>query len=102
VLDQAGERALHTLAAQLFAGHATTLRQVTWTEQVVDGHPAVAVSAEVHYAVPRLPSRFDRLSAVVVQLEDGSVVVALSSVPDDADPAVAELASQSLLTLRVS
>jgi len=51
--------------------------------------------------VPNLPSRFDRVTALLVRLDDGSVVIAAASVPNDADPEVARQAAESLQTLAI-
>jgi hypothetical protein len=42
------------------------------------------------------------VSAVVVRLDDGSLVIAASSVPNDADPELAKLAAASLRSLTIS
>ena len=49
-----------------------------------------------------LPSRYDDLTAVLVGLDDGSVVLAATAVPDDADPQLAGLAAAALASLAVS
>jgi hypothetical protein len=42
------------------------------------------------------------VSAFVVELPDGSYVAAITSVPDDAEAGLSELASRSLYSLTVS
>ena len=49
-------------------------------------------SAQVHYSVDRLPSRYDTVTALLVRLDDGSLIMAASSVPNDADSDVARQA----------
>jgi hypothetical protein len=58
-------------------------------------------SAQVHYSVDRLPSRYDTVTALLVKLDDGSLIMAASSVPDDADSDVARQAGDALRTLKV-
>jgi hypothetical protein len=101
-LDQVGSRALHQLSRKFFGGHPTSLRHVSSAEHSVDGHPGALFTAEVHYAVPRLPSRYDHVSALVVRLDDGSLVIAASSVPNDAEPELVSLAATSLRSLTIS
>ena len=52
------------------------MRQLTGADHAVDGHPGMLFTATVHYAVPNLPSRYDTVTALLVRLDDGSVVVA--------------------------
>lgn len=101
-LDRAGSTIMKQLSHGLFDEHATTWKVGTPTEHSVDGHPGALFTAEVHYSVDRLPSRFDRLSALVIELDDGSFVVAVSSVPDDASSQVVEQAARSLRSLAIS
>jgi hypothetical protein len=72
------------------------------SDHAVDGNAGLWITAEVHYDVEHLPSRYDELTVVLVQLDDGSVVAAVSSVPDDSPDAVATLAEQALGSLTVS
>jgi hypothetical protein len=58
-------------------------------------------SARVYYSVDRLPSRYDTVTAVVVRLDDGSLIMAASSVPNDADADVARQAADALKTLSI-
>jgi hypothetical protein len=57
------------------------------------------VTAEVHYDIDHLASRYDKVAAVLVQLDDGSVVAAVSSVPDDSGDLVTLGAEQALDSL---
>ena len=41
------------------------------------------------------------MTALLVRLDDGSVVIAAASVPNDADPEVARQAAESLKTLTI-
>lgn len=99
-LQEDGRRAVERLSTTFFGDLPTRVRDVTAAEHAVDGHPGVLVTATVHYATAKLPSRHDTVTAVLVRLEDGSVVLAASAVPDDTDPAVAREAAAALRTLR--
>ena len=96
-----GTLALHRLSQAIFDQHPTELRGLTWQQHMVSGRPAMRFSAEVHYAVDRLPSRYDTVTAVLVRLGDGSLIMAASSVPNDADPDIAQQAGDALRTLTI-
>lgn len=100
-LEHVGAATLGQLSKRFFGAHATSVRHQTSQSRSVDQNPGVRFTAEVHYAVPHLPSRYDTVTAVFVRLDGGAVVVAVSSVPDDAEPAVYELAERSLRSLTV-
>jgi hypothetical protein len=101
-LSVRGQRALEQLSRTMFSGHPTRLEPLSADDHAVDGNAGLVLRARVHYEVDRLPSRYDDLTVLLVQLPDGATVVAVSSVPDDADPAVVGLAAQALDTLAVS
>ena len=44
---------------------------MTSKQRTVDGQPAMLFSAQVHYSVDRLPSRYDTVTALLVKLDDG-------------------------------
>ena len=92
---------LRTLAGKIYGSGPTEIRNVDVAEHAVDGHGGVRLTAQVHYQIDGLPSRYDDVTAIVVRLDDGSVVVALSSVPDDASDEIRDLAVTSLDSLRV-
>ena len=92
---------LRTLAGKLYGSGPTEIRNVDVAEHAVDGHGGVRLTAQVHYQIDGLPSQYDDVTAVVVRLDDGSVVVALSSVPDDASDEIRDLAAKSLESLRI-
>lgn len=98
-LESRGRAAVEGLTGVLFAGHPTRRGTVEVSDHAVDGHEGLVLRTQVRYSVAELPSRYDVLTAVVVQLDDGSVVVAVSSVPDDAEPRLVELAAASLDSL---
>jgi hypothetical protein len=100
-LDHDGRRVLDQMSAEFFDGHETTVRHLDAADHAVDGHPGMLFNATVHYSVPNLTSRYDTMSALLVRLDDGTVVVAATSVPDDTDPALAQQAADALRSLRI-
>ena len=100
-LQTEGTLALHRLSNAIFEQHPTELKGLRWDEHAVDGRPGMLFSARVYYSVDRLPSRFDTVTAVVVRLDDGSLIMAASSVPNDADSDVARQAADALKTLSI-
>jgi hypothetical protein len=58
-------------------------------------------SAQVYYSVDQLASRYDTVTALLVRLDDGSLIMAASSVPNDADPDLAQQAADTLNTLSI-
>jgi hypothetical protein len=101
-LEAEGRLVIQRLSQTFFGSHQTRLDELTWSDHSVDGHPGMVFSASVHYSVPNLPSRYDTVTAVLVQLDDGSLVIATTAVPNDTEPVVAEQASESLRTLSIS
>jgi hypothetical protein len=100
-LEQDGRRVVEQMSTHFFDGHPTQVQELTSADHAVDGHPGMLFTATVHYSVPNLPSRYDRVSALLVRLDDGSVVVAATSVPDDTDPAVAQQSADALRSLSI-
>jgi hypothetical protein len=100
-LKTEGRLALYRLSTAIFDEHPTQLKGMSWDERPVDGQPGMLFSAQVHYRVDRLPSRYDTVTALVVQLDDGSLIIAASSVPNDADSAVTRQARDALRTLTI-
>ena len=100
-LQTEGTLAVRGLSQAIFDRHATELKGMTSKQRTVDGQPAMLFSAQVHYSVDRLPSRYDTVTALLVKLDDGSLIMAASSVPDDANSDVTRQASDALRTLQV-
>ena len=96
-----GTRTLHRLSQAIFDRHPTELKGMTSKQRTVDGQPAMLFSAQVHYSVDQLPSSYDTITALLVRLDDGSLIMAASSVPNDADSDVARQAGDALRTLTV-
>jgi Protein of unknown function (DUF2510) len=100
-LQTEGTLALHRLSNAIFDRHRTRVKGLTCHELAIDGHPGMLVSAQVHYRVERLPSRYDTVTALLVRLDDGSLIMAASSVPNDTDSNTAREAVEALKTLTV-
>lgn len=100
-LETQGRSTVDRLSRTLFNGHPTRVGSVSVADAAVGGQPGVEVTARVAYAVPDLPSRFDVVTVRLVGLDDGSTVVAASSVPDDAPDALERQAAEALATLSV-
>jgi hypothetical protein len=100
-LQTEGARALHRLSNVIFDRHPTELKGLSWHEHAVDGRRGMVFSAQVHYSVERLPSRYDTVTAILVPLADGSLIIAASSVPNDADDDIAQQAADTLQTLSI-
>jgi hypothetical protein len=100
-LETEGTLALHRLSNAIFDEHPTELKGMRWDEHAVNGRPGMLFSARVYYSVDRLPSRYDTVTAVVVRLDDGSLIMAASSVPNDAGSDVARQAADALKTLSI-
>lgn len=101
-LDEDSEATVRALADTIYGSGPTQVDQLDLAEHAVDGHGGVRVTARVHYQIDGLPSRYDDVTAILVRLDDGSVVAAISSVPDDAGEEVRALAAQSLASLRIN
>lgn len=100
-LETEGRLALHRLSTAIFDEHPTQLTKLSSDAQTLGGRPAMLFSAQVHYRVDRLPSRYDTVTALVVRLDDGSLIMAASSVPNDANSDVARQAAEALQTLTI-
>ena len=100
-LEEDGRRVVEQMSVSFFDGHPTQVRELAGADHAVDGNPGMLFTATVHYTVPNLPSRYDTVSALLVRLDDGSVVVAATSVPDDTDPAVAQQSADALRSLSI-
>lgn len=100
-LDDDSVATVEKLAGRIYGPGPTEVRAVDVADHAVDGHGGVLLTAEVHYQIAGLPSQYDDVTAILVRLDDGSVVAALSSVPDDADAEIRDLAAQSLASLRI-
>jgi hypothetical protein len=100
-LESDGRFVVDQLSHSFFDGHPVQVRQLNGADHAVDGHPGMLFTAAVHYAVPNLPSRHDTVSVLLVRLDDGSVLVTATMVPNDTDPAVARQAADALRSLTI-
>jgi hypothetical protein len=100
-LEQAGARVMQELGDRFFGGHPTQIKHMRSADRAVDGQPGMEFSADVHYSAKGLPSSYDRAVVWLVRCEDGSLIAAISSVPNDATPRIRGLASAALDTLTV-
>lgn len=100
-LHISGQAALRAVCRRFFGSHPAELAAVAVWDHSVDGRPGVVVTARARYSLPGLDSRYDDLTLVLVRLEDGAMVGALSSVPNDADHQVRQLAQASVESLAV-
>jgi hypothetical protein len=94
------DKVFGALRGQFFAGQRTEVRQLV--AQRFDGAPdgtATAVSGEVHYEVEGLPSEYDRLVVLVVELADGGYATWFSSRPDDTPASTLTVLDASIATL---
>ena len=99
--EAVGRLALTRLSQTFYGRHPAKVTDVVWSDHSVDGHPGLLVTARIEYAVTGLPSRYDEVRVLLVRLDDGSMILAASAVPDDAKPAVARQATDALATLRI-
>jgi hypothetical protein len=100
-LRSEGSLTMHRLSQAIFDQHPTKLKKITWQQRTVNGRPGMLFSAQVHYTVHRLPSRYDTVTALLVRLDDGSLIMAASSVPNDAESDIAQQARDTLQTLTI-
>jgi len=100
-LEQAGARVLEELGERFFGGHPTQIKGIRSTDRALDGHPGMEFRADVHYSAKGLPSSYDQAVIWLVRCADGSLIAAISSVPNDATRQVRVLATAALNTLNV-
>jgi hypothetical protein len=99
-LQRTADRLFGSLRGQFFADQKTQLRKLA--AQRFDRAPAgkaVAVSGEVHYAVKGVPSDYDRLVVLVVELADGGYGAWFSSRPDDTPARTLKALDDSIASL---
>jgi hypothetical protein len=101
-LEQAGARVMEELGDKFFGGHVTQIKRLRSSDRAVDGHPGMEFQANVHYSAKGLPSSYDRAVVWLVRCGDGSLIAAISSVPNDANPRIRDLASAALNSLTLN
>jgi len=95
-LEAQGRVTAQQLSESIFDGHPTRLIGVRTSDHAVEGQAGLLVTGKVRYAIEGLPSRYDKLTVLLVGVDDGSVVVAASLVPNDTHPALARQAAAAL------
>jgi len=95
-LEAQGRVTAQQLSESIFDGHSTRLVDVTTSDHAVGGQAGLLVTGRVRYAIDGLPSRYDTLTVLLVGVDDGSVVVAATLVPNDTDPKLARQAAAAL------
>jgi hypothetical protein len=101
-LERAGDRVLRELGRQFFGGHPTKMTNVRSADRAVDGQPGMEFRADVYYSADGLPSRYDRVVVWLVRDDGGTLVAAISSVPNDTTSEVADLAATAIDSLTVA
>lgn len=98
-----GRRALTGISQQFFGYTPTSVRKLHYRPVTVGATACAEISANVHYAVKGLASKFDRVRIIgCPDGTDGSAVAAVSSVPDDAPHRLSTLAATALSTFRTN
>lgn len=101
-LEATGRKVFASSREQLFSRQTTTVTKLA--AQPTDlgpGGKAMVVSGEVHYRVPGVASRYDRLLVVVTAMPDRTHAVVVSSRPDDSGARVQRALQASLDTIVV-
>lgn len=94
-----GRKALKGISEQFFGYTPTSVKKLSYRPTTVGDSGCAELTADVHYAVKGLASKFDRVRIVgCPDGADGSMVAALSSVPDDAPHRVSTVAKRSMST----
>jgi hypothetical protein len=100
-LEAQSRLTLQQLSQSIFDGHPARLTEVRSSDHAVEGQAGLLVTSRIRYAINGLPSRYDTVTVLLVGMDDGSVVVAATSVPNDTDPALAKQAAVALETLKI-
>ena len=101
-LDADSVATVRRLAEKMYGTGPTRIRHLEVSDRAVDGHGGVRVTAQIHYKIAGLSNHYDEVTAQIVRLDDGSVVAAFSSIPNDASEEIHQLAAQSLASLRIN
>jgi hypothetical protein len=99
-LDATAEAVFDSIVKQDYVGDLFTLKKRD-KEPLDIGAPGktVLLSAEVHFSIKNLPSRYDRLVVVVSQLESGAYGVWYAARADDAPKSMRTTLTNSAATL---
>ena len=101
-LDADSVATIRRLAEHMYGTGPTQIHGLKVSDHSVDGHGGVRVTAQIHYKIDGLSNRYDEVTALLVRLDDGSIVAAFSSVPNNASREIHLLAAESLATLRIN
>ncbi len=101
-LERAGRRVLDELGHRFFGGYPTRITHLRTADRAVAGRPGMEFRADVYYTANGLPSRYDRVVVWLVRGDDGALVAAISSVPDDASSELTDLAATAMNSLTVT
>jgi hypothetical protein len=93
---------LNELGHTFYGGHPTKITHLRSADRAIDGRAGMEFRADAYYSAEGLPSRYDRVVVWLVRGDDGSLVAAISSVPDDAPAQLAELAASAMNSLTVA
>jgi hypothetical protein len=95
-------KVLYGFSEQFFGYHPSSVERLDYGAATVSGRPCAKITANVVYRAKKPAGRHDRLVIIGCPAADGSVIAAISSVPDDARPLLSRLASKSLASLTLS
>jgi hypothetical protein len=101
-LERAGIRVLNELGHEFYGGHPSKITRLRSADRAIDGRAGMEFRADVYYSAEGLSSRYDRVVVWLVRGDDGSLVAAISSIPDDAPSQLAELAASAMNALRLA
>lgn len=99
-LRRTGDQVFDRLRERMFTNEPTTLRKrTTGPIDIAPAGKAIAISAEVHYAVPGLSSSYDRMLLIIIELADGEHAACYSVRPNDTPKTTLNVLNASLNTL---
>lgn len=101
-LNETADKIIATWAASAFAGdRAAITNEKKSTITKGEPRPARIITADLHYKVKNLTSRYDHVSLLVTTGRSGDYVAFISSRPNDAGPKIKTALKNSINTLRL-
>ena len=100
-LERTGKNVFAALRGLGYSFPTTLERSRTQTTPWGPADTVLLISAEVHYDQKGLPSSYDRMIVLIVELDDGGYAALFSIRPDDVRPATLEVLNDSLDTITV-
>ena len=101
-IQQTGDRVFSAVRTRFFAGEQTTVTDdVSQPTGLTADDRSTSVAGEVRYRIAGVPSRYDRVLVVVVELADGSHAAWISARPEKTPAATLKVLDASIGTLRV-